>query len=162
MNRKVHIISKIYSALSMILIVFFFSNCASKMETAHRRALFSGSNAIIVDHTCTELSDIPDYWIQKAKELTLHYAHTSHGKQIVSGANFLARQDPKYAFVARYTDADHPGLPSGRRCCSDVSHVWFPNFVLEIFLQIGRLYQNRSGYRYIQFLHVFMVRSAII
>jgi uncharacterized repeat protein (TIGR01451 family) len=58
---------------------------------------------IIVDHTCTDLSKIPDYWIEQAKELTLHYAHTSHGGQIRSGIEKLEQVDSKYA--VRITNA---------------------------------------------------------
>jgi len=52
-------------------------------------AIFPGapahSQAIIIDHTCTDQNRIPDYWLEQAKKLTLHYAHTSHGSQINSG-----------------------------------------------------------------------------
>jgi hypothetical protein len=41
---------------------------------------------IIIDHTCTDLSQIPDVWLEKAKNLTLHYAHTSHGSQVTTGS----------------------------------------------------------------------------
>ena len=52
--------------------------------------------AIIIDHTCTDLSKIPDYWIEQAKEqLRLSYGHTSHGSQPVSGMGVL-RDDPSY------------------------------------------------------------------
>lgn len=51
---------------------------------------------IIIDHTCTDLSQIPDYWIEQAKKLTVHYAHTSHGSQVLSGLSWLETQDPKY------------------------------------------------------------------
>jgi len=52
--------------------------------------------AIIVDHTCTDITKIPDYWIEKAKEKAFHFAHTSHGSQITSGLEWLAGQDGKY------------------------------------------------------------------
>ena len=55
--------------------------------------------AIIVDHTCTDLSQIPPYWIEQARKLALHYAHTSHGSQIVSGIEKLAELDPTYAIT---------------------------------------------------------------
>jgi len=45
--------------------------------------------AIVVDHTNTNISKIPDYWIGEAKKLTLHYAHTSHGEQINVGLLWL-------------------------------------------------------------------------
>ena len=40
------------------------------------------ADAIIIDHTCTDLSEIPDEWIVKAKDtFNLSYGHTSHGSQ---------------------------------------------------------------------------------
>jgi len=56
------------------------------------------SGAVIIDHTCLDLSKIPDKWIQAAKaNLKVHYAHTSHGGQITAGLEMLQAQDPKYA-----------------------------------------------------------------
>lgn len=97
--------------LVIILEVFSLGGCISAMETKHRKKLFEGSNAIIIDHTTTDISKIPDYWINKAKKLTIYYAHTSHGSQIVSGADFLSKKNSKYGFAANYTGADHPRLP---------------------------------------------------
>jgi hypothetical protein len=54
------------------------------------------TGAIVIDHTNTDLSQIPDYWLDEAKKLTFHYAHTSHGSQIVSGLKYLEEQDSKY------------------------------------------------------------------
>jgi hypothetical protein len=99
------------------LFIFFempaFFGCVSVMESRHRQQLFEGSNAVIIDHRTTDISRIPDFWIQKARALTIYYAHTSHGRQLVSGAVFLSRQNPKYGFLAEYTPADHPTLPDG-------------------------------------------------
>ena len=48
------------------------------------------ADAIIIDHTCTDLSEIPDEWIVKAKDtFNLSYGHTSHGSQIVTGMSLL-------------------------------------------------------------------------
>jgi len=45
---------------------------------------------IIIDHTCTDLNQIPEYWIEQAKEqLRLSYGHTSHGSQPVTGMDVL-------------------------------------------------------------------------
>ncbi|MCP4659483.1 MAG: hypothetical protein GY856_29095 [bacterium] len=44
---------------------------------------------IIIDHTCTDLSKVPDTWLEQARQLTIHYAHTSHGGQIMSGIDVL-------------------------------------------------------------------------
>ncbi len=53
------------------------------------------SQAIIVDHTTTDASLIPDEWIEQAKKLTLHFAHTSHGSQLLSGAAYLEAVNPE-------------------------------------------------------------------
>ena len=54
------------------------------------------SAAIVVDHTDTDVSVIPDYWIEQAKKFIVHYAHTSHGNQVLVGLEWLERSDPKY------------------------------------------------------------------
>ncbi|MDH4209445.1 MAG: hypothetical protein OEV76_11270, partial [Anaerolineae bacterium] len=64
---------------------------------------------IIIDHTCTDLSRIPDHWIEEAKKLTLHYGHTSHGSQLISGITRLEEVDPKYNVAVR--DWDPAALP---------------------------------------------------
>jgi hypothetical protein len=65
--------------------------------------------AIIIDHTCTDLSKIPDHWIEEAKKLTLHYGHTSHGSQLISGITRLEEVDPRYNVAVR--DWDPAALP---------------------------------------------------
>jgi len=67
------------------------------------------AEAIIIDHTCTDISQIPIYWLEEAKELTLHYAHTSHGSQINSGILNLESQDPQYSVAIRFNST--AGLP---------------------------------------------------
>jgi parallel beta-helix repeat protein len=67
------------------------------------------AEAIIIDHTCTNLSQIPDYWLDKAKNLTIHYAHTSHGGQITSGVEKLETIYYIYSFARRVSGTD--GLP---------------------------------------------------
>jgi len=56
----------------------------------------AGSEPIIIDHTCTDLSKIPDYWIEEAKKLVVHYARTSHGGQVLTGLTNLEGVDAKY------------------------------------------------------------------
>lgn len=66
--------------------------------------------AIVVDYRMADISQIPDEWIARAKQLTVHYAHTSHGSQIVTGLEWLAAQDARYAVAVRYA-WDGIGLP---------------------------------------------------
>ena len=66
---------------------------------------------IIIDWRMSDISQIPDDWIEQAKQLTFHYAHTSHGSQIVTGLEWLAAQDSRYAAAVRYCGSDL-GLPA--------------------------------------------------
>ncbi|MCP4592888.1 MAG: hypothetical protein GY842_19300 [bacterium] len=53
-------------------------------------ASVTAQEAIVIDHTCTNLDMVPDCWIERAKdELRLSYGHTSHGSQIVTGLNLV-------------------------------------------------------------------------
>lgn len=64
---------------------------------------------ILIDHTCTDIGKIPVVWLEQAKLLAIHYAHTSHGSQINSGAENLESQDAKYSFARR--ESTTAGLP---------------------------------------------------
>lgn len=52
--------------------------------------------AIVADHRFTDISQIPDEWIDAARGLVIHYAHTSHGSQILTGLRWLENQDSRY------------------------------------------------------------------
>jgi hypothetical protein len=77
-------------------------------------------SGFIIDHNCTDISGIPDQYIQQAKEqLRIHYAHTSHGGQIVAGLERLSASaaaeglspagDSRYGFYHEYCE-----VPSGQ------------------------------------------------
>ena len=54
---------------------------------------------IIIDHTCTNLEQVPEAWIVKAKKnIRITYGHTSHGSQILSGMERLSRENPLYSY----------------------------------------------------------------
>jgi uncharacterized repeat protein (TIGR01451 family) len=61
-------------------------------------AAAADNGAILIDHTCTDLSRVSDHWLEQAKTLAVHYAHTSHGSQINSGLLALEQRDPKYDY----------------------------------------------------------------
>lgn len=78
----------------------------------YRVAASQDPDTIIIDHTCTDITKIPRYWLDQARKLTFHYAHTSHGSQLVEGLKYWKRQDRgKYNFAIKY---DPPGLPGGK------------------------------------------------
>lgn len=48
------------------------------------------ANGFVAGHQHTDLSVIPDFWLDKAKaDLHIAYNHTSHGSQIITGMNAL-------------------------------------------------------------------------
>jgi hypothetical protein len=45
---------------------------------------------IIIDHTCTDINQIPQQWVETAKNnLRVSYGHSSHGSQLVTGINAI-------------------------------------------------------------------------
>jgi hypothetical protein len=57
--------------------------------------LLSSSHAapIIIDHTCSDISQIPESWIDEAKaNFRISYGHTSHGSQIVTGMDMVINE----------------------------------------------------------------------
>ena len=66
--------------------------------------------AIIIDHKCTHAGAIPQYWLDQAKLLTFHYAHTSHGSQIPSGLAILESQHSQFSYAIRESSSE--GLPA--------------------------------------------------
>lgn len=62
----------------------------------------AAASPIIIDHTTTDLSRIPARWLQAARGLSLHYGHTSHGSQLLTGAEWLMGEDGRYAVNIQY------------------------------------------------------------
>ena len=55
------------------------------------------SQGVIIDHTCENLSQIPMNWIDSVQELQKwHYAHTSHGSQLITGLDSIESNNPAY------------------------------------------------------------------
>jgi hypothetical protein len=65
-------------------------------------------NGFIVDHTTTNINDIPNPWITQAKsQLQIAYNHTSHGSQLISGMNAL-ETFPEFNDLYHWTDNSQP------------------------------------------------------
>ena len=111
MNRMIYLFSKTLPFFLVFVFFLFLSGCISNDKVASKWNLDKKSEAIIADHRAVQQFDlIPDEWIEKAKELTIHYAHTSHGSQIISGLLVLESMDPKYSIAIR-TSASDARLP---------------------------------------------------
>ncbi len=63
---------------------------ADSAASLKAQASSQAQQAIIVDHTTTDLDQVPQYWIDQAEaQLNIYYGHTSHGSQPVSGMDAL-------------------------------------------------------------------------
>ncbi len=68
------------------------------------------ADVIIIDHTCTDLSEIPDEWIGQSKDnLHIAYQHTSHGSQLITGMNAL-ENFPAFGSKYEWSDSGASGL----------------------------------------------------
>lgn len=73
----------IFVSIFLLLVLMFITSCFSKDKNLSERL-------IIVNHNCIKLSDIPQEWIEEAKDnLHIAYGHTSHGSQITGGMAVL-------------------------------------------------------------------------
>ena len=100
--------SDIKQAGSSPLVINHITARSGVLNADNKISTFTG--ALIIDHNCTNISKIPPYWINKAKELTFHFAHTSHGSQINTGLEYLENQNPTYKSDVTYGDYP-PRLP---------------------------------------------------
>jgi hypothetical protein len=99
------------------------------------------SGAIIIDHTCTDATRIPDYWLAEAKELAIHYAHTSHGSQINSGLSALEQQDAKYDWSV-FSAGSAP--PTSLQCQADTLCMYDGN-PPETYIQPDDYWSTEAG-----------------
>ena len=88
---------------------------------------------IIVDHRHRDPSKIPQAWIEAAKhKVAWVYGHTSHGSQVVDGANYLSqyKNPPVYNFIDNWQTIPEQGSPEGLRMGDDGSWSWSSNTFL--------------------------------
>jgi hypothetical protein len=113
---KVRILNLFWIPLLAGLAAWPFSLARSANEAAAGAKAFlpvirqPGRQAIVIDHRTARLASIPVYWIDEAKKLTFHYAHTSHGSQINTGMEKLAALNSLYDIDIQYGGAA-VGLP---------------------------------------------------
>jgi hypothetical protein len=86
-------------------------------------AFMSGAaRALIIDHTCADLSQVPEYWISQARStINLTYGHTSHGSQVVTGMEALLDSFPVYDF---FDDHGYYAWQSGLPAPDTVMSFW--------------------------------------
>jgi hypothetical protein len=91
--------------------------------------------AIVIDHTSTDLNQIPAAWLAQAKELVIWiYGSTSHGTQLWTGAEYLSQHvdPPAYRFAKEWWDPPRQGSPPYLRMGFDDSWSWDPDGFLDM------------------------------
>jgi hypothetical protein len=78
----------------MMLSLLLAVSCSSESKTEEQDGVPDeqpvATESMIIDHRCTDIDDIPQEWITKAKsDLHIAYGHTSHGSQITDGMTGL-------------------------------------------------------------------------
>jgi len=80
----------------------------------------SFSQAIIASHQSTQLSQVPEQWINQAKaDFKIWYGHTSHGSQITSGMSNLQSH---YGEPYTYNSSGSGGALSYQETGGDLGH----------------------------------------
>jgi hypothetical protein len=88
-----------WNIAKIFCLIFFISflNACSSVEPIVIKT--NSTQAIIIDHTSTDIRKIPKKWIDKAKkEFGIAYGHTSHGSQIISGMTALKYKSKIFDF----------------------------------------------------------------
>lgn len=107
------------------------------------RAAPIADQAIVVDHRHTDITRIPAAWIEAAKQnVAWVYGHTSHGSQLVSGAEYLDWvDDVKYKFITNWHTIPEQQTPIGLREGDDGDWAWDEGS----FLETARELLNEPG-----------------
>jgi hypothetical protein len=84
--------TKLLGGIVLVVLLVALEGGVASTASAPRAASYAAAadGAIIVDHTSTDITAIPQAWIEAAKS-TLHigYGHTSHGSQLMTGMSGL-------------------------------------------------------------------------
>ncbi len=95
----------------------------------------SVGQAIIADHTTTDLSQIPAQWLEQAnKAVVWAYGSTSHGTQLWTGAETLSEyaDPPSYRFCSEWRSSPAQSEPPCMRMGYDDSWWWDPDAFLDL------------------------------
>ena len=135
---------------------------------AYLPAIYNGGPAaIVVDHRHMDASQIPAAWLTAAREqVDWIYGHTSHGSQLISGAQYLSAyvSPPAFRLLTASSIPPAQGSPTGLRVGDDGGWSWN-----EAGFSAGRAQPHRRcakrpchPRRQQRGLHVVLVRGAIL
>ena len=83
--------------------------------------------AIIIDHTSTDINQVPPLWIYTAKQnVVWSYGSTSHGTQLWTGAEYLSSYvfPPDYNFLKQWVIPPDQGNPTYLRMGYNSGFSW--------------------------------------
>jgi hypothetical protein len=89
--------------------------------------VFSPPSYVIADHAAADLSQIPANWVTLARQKVVWiYGHTSHGSQLISGAQYLSDYvtAPKFNLLTNWAIPPAQGSPAGLRVGDDGGWSW--------------------------------------
>jgi len=137
MNKKQDLLFRTF----FIFLAFIFLTATMPALTFADR-----TEELIIDHTCTDISQIPQEWLNAVKTMTLHHTGQSHGRQVPHGMDNLETEDPLYDQTQ-----SEGGIPSGSglkitRGQRTVYNSWQSSIGPEEYWQgaIGRAWTERT------------------
>ncbi len=98
-------------SLTFVLLLLAVSSIPVDIQAtpaSYERTPSQWTGGLVIDHNCINLTLIPQNWIDAAQQgVKVHYAHTSHGGQIVTGLDRLNNVNSSYAI-----SLNHNALPT--------------------------------------------------
>jgi hypothetical protein len=112
---------------------------ATVMAVAAAAAAFAADpgraqSPIVVDHTTTDPTLIPDPWLAQARALAVHYGHTSHGSQIVTGLAIWEDLDAARFGHSVFDASGYPAPPGSLDCAPGTLCVFDGNPPYETYI----------------------------
>ena len=116
---------------------------ATPPPAAYLPLIFNSSPPVdlVADHSRASLAQIPLEWVTAAREKVVWiYGHTSHGSQLISGAQYLSTyvSPPTYKLLSAYLVPPAQTSPTGLRVGDDGGWSWSE----DAFLQTARNHLN--------------------
>jgi len=100
---------------------------------------------IVVDHTCTDPTQIPDSWLAQARALAVHYGHTSHGSQIVTGLAIWDDLDPARFGHSVFDASGYPAPPASLDCAPGTLCIFDGNPPYETYITPELYWMTADG-----------------
>lgn len=80
------------------------ASCGDDGDNDNGNDTLDVTDPLIINHHCVDLSLIPSEYLDSGKvNVKLHYAHTSHGEQLMVGAQRIEAADSDYSVAIEYS-----------------------------------------------------------